>query len=1053
LSRIDRKQAGFFLLTALFLFVYWLAVRHVHAHQGGDTTAFEEVARSQLAWTDIFSTQRPPIYPLMFLITGFSRPAVAAIQFFAYAASWIFLAAVLWRRTLWIAALVFYVALFPEFAGWNHVLMSESLACSFTVAAFSFFILWLDGKRWALWPFAAVMILKCYLRDFDAFLCVFYIPIILLLAYFRRATWLAAGAISTLFLANFVFVSHTADDPHTARWLFAMFDNLGTRILPDPKFLAWCQAHGMPVNDALRTMTGHTAAQLDWKFFKDPTLADLRTWIFAHGRSVYTSYLLQHPWQILSRPWHERDAVFQPFFPPLMHYYFDPAYNLAMPPWPPFLVIYLTGTLAACVFAWRLIARGLSDPATPHMAAAILLWLMVIPIGLAVYHADSLEMLRHAVPVLLQAALAFLLMARIAAGFRNAAAPTGNLPRISVALACLLPIILAPLHAHAQPIANAIAARDWPRADALAEQEPDPVSRTLVQFLRLLQPGQGTAREIGAFMQSHPDWPYASVLHRRLDEAIAAQPDDTEALQDCETFAPRSDRALARCADAARNTGDAAKAQKFARAAWVAGMAASQQAENAFLARNGADIDPATQRRRFEALIGNNNQAAERQASRLGPDDQALAHARLAFQRNDPAAPGYLSSVPATQKTDPGLFLDQARWLRIQNREPEEVTLWQTAGLAAERAAPAARRAAFWSERERLARDRLDANDAAGAYTLADDPAATGDQAPDALFLAGWIALRRLNDADRARQKFQALADFSPSAITQGRAWYWLGRASPIPAAQQAAWRHAALYPFTFYGQLACKALSGPGEAIARIRAWPDPTYPPEEALALAGDPLVRAATILKGWGDAAHTRGFLLAAANAAPAKGYAQILRLQMLARLSSYLAIPDTGVAAARLAGRLGYVLPHAGWPAPYHPPGADPAIALAIMRQESSFDPNIASGAGAVGLMQLMPATARGMGGGRLTDPDDNMRLGTTYFETLLLSFAGNKVFAIAAYNAGSRHVHDWIAEHGDPGSDAGSDAMLDWIELIPFAETRNYVQRVLESETIYQALAP
>jgi soluble lytic murein transglycosylase len=176
-------------------------------------------------------------------------------------------------------------------------------------------------------------------------------------------------------------------------------------------------------------------------------------------------------------------------------------------------------------------------------------------------------------------------------------------------------------------------------------------------------------------------------------------------------------------------------------------------------------------------------------------------------------------------------------------------------------------------------------------------------------------------------------------------------------------------------------------------------------------------------------------------------------LVAQLALKLGLPDVAVAAARLAGRDGFVLPRTGWPRPYVPPqgAAAPALVLGVMRQESSFDPEATSAAGAHGLMQVMPATARqlaaslGAPAGPLDDPDVNMRLGAAYLGNLLAQFPQCQACAIAAYNAGPHRVHAWIAALGTP--EAG-DATIDWIESLPYAETRNYVERVMENTVVY-----
>jgi soluble lytic murein transglycosylase len=222
----------------------------------------------------------------------------------------------------------------------------------------------------------------------------------------------------------------------------------------------------------------------------------------------------------------------------------------------------------------------------------------------------------------------------------------------------------------------------------------------------------------------------------------------------------------------------------------------------------------------------------------------------------------------------------------------------------------------------------------------------------------------------------------------------------------------------------------------------------PTQQAAFDSSELARAAKMLARWGDTGQARNFLVRQAQSAP-----EPANLVLTARAATLLGLPDVAVLTARLAGRHGIVLPHLGWPMPYQAAaGADAPLVLGLIRQESSFDPVIISAAGAVGLMQLMPETARQVGGQEtsLTDPPTNMRLGVVYLQRLLAQFDNAVPYAVAAYNAGPRHVHEWIATNGDAAASGRNDDMLDWIEQIPFAETRNYVQRVLENRAVYAA---
>ncbi len=613
----------------------------------------------------------------------------------------------------------------------------------------------------------------------------------------------------------------------------------------------------------------------------------------------------------------------------------------------------------------------------------------------------------------------------------------------------LLPFFFFPSAAHAAtPIIQAMHDHDWPRAQALASLEPDAISQKLVTFARLLTPGAATAPEIATFLAANPIWPDAALLRHRLADAIAAEP---EPLHDCRAYDPAQDTAQLVCATAERNADHADRAVTLAQRAWVGGLR-DGTAEAAFLRDWPEAATPDANWRRFDAMAWAHDSGAARQVAHLDPAHAAAATARLAFAHGDPAALDALAGVPEALRADPTLLLEQARWLRATNAQAAALATWRAAVSLAEARAGADRRAAYWLERDRLARAILDAGDASGAYFLADDLNAAGDQAPDSLFLAGWIALQRLHDPARALAKFEALQALSHSLITQSRAWYWIARASAAEAAR-AAYLHASAYPTTYYGQLAITQIQGAASVAPAIRAATDPAIPVDQASAFADTDMVRAATLLVAWDDPHWARQFLLRQAQGAddPAS-------FALVARAAQHLGLPEIAVQTARLGGRQGVALPRNGWPAPFDPPaGADGPLALGLMRQESSFDPGITSGAGAMGLMQLMPATARQIGGGGvspqdLKDPAENMRLGTLYLESLLNQFGNVRPYAIAAYNAGPHRARAWIDANGDPGS-TNPSAMIDWIEQIPFAETRNYVQRVLETAAIYAARAP
>lgn len=618
--------------------------------------------------------------------------------------------------------------------------------------------------------------------------------------------------------------------------------------------------------------------------------------------------------------------------------------------------------------------------------------------------------------------------------------------------------LLAPTAATAQPpdpIA-AIRANRWAEAQEAASKYADPVAEKLVTYYRLLTPGAATASEITDFMQRNPDWPNQALLERRRQEAIAVDPDLAATLEQCGRDKLTLPQTVLHCAEAEANAGQTAQALDDARRAWVQGIT-DPAAEAAFLRRWSAAIRPEDQWQRFQHLAWHDENAALRQIARVDPSHRPAAEAWLAMQHNAPNAETLLSALPASTRHDPGIMLQRAKWLRQADRTADALALWQRDGEAAQSAALPDERAAFWNERNVLARRLLRDGDAKGAYELA---AHAGDIAPlqqlDAEFLAGFIALRKLNDPAAATKHFETLASQSKAALTQSRAHYWLGRAAaaagkdPKPQYEQ-----AAAWPMTFYGQLAALALGDNADALARrITALRDPGYTRDQALNFTDRDVVRAAAMLVAWNDPHRARAFLLRMDELAPDPA-----DRALTARFALLVGLPDTAVFVARRMGRDGLSLPETGWPIAAEPPGGpvDPAVALGVIRQESSFDIGAVSPSGARGLMQLMPFTAQAVAKqlgspvslvSLTSDPADNMRLGTTYLQEMLNRFNNSLPLAVAAYNAGPHRVDEWLPQNGDPR--VGPIDMVDWIELIPLNETRNYVQRVLENVVVYRA---
>ncbi|MBM9401704.1 transglycosylase SLT domain-containing protein [Gluconacetobacter azotocaptans] len=619
-----------------------------------------------------------------------------------------------------------------------------------------------------------------------------------------------------------------------------------------------------------------------------------------------------------------------------------------------------------------------------------------------------------------------------------------------------------------------------PTPPPIATESADVAAR-LELYLHLLSPEGGTVAEYVAFLAQTPAWPRRQLMVTRLQALMAAGLPVPGMDGACASVTLTSAPALVACAG---RPVPAPNLPARARRAWIAGIDAPRD-EALFLAVFGASLTADDQWARFgrQELAGRLDDAA-RQAGRLDAGRQALAQARLALRRGRADAPDMLRALPPSLSDDPVLILDQARWFRRAGQFDDAYAVWTHAGLAVEQRA---RLPAFWAEREALAHDMLLAGNDGAALALA---VATDDMTPagrdEAHFLTGWILLQRQHDPQAAEAQFQRLCD-ARALISRSRGFYWTGRAleaaGNLPAAR-AAWTEASHMPGTFYGQMALSRLAGDtfnpllfpersGEGVRDLlRQQAGPVWTRADMARFEGSDLIQAARLLAARQDMGHARDFILLqdARTDTPA-GHA------LAAMLALRLGMPDVAVAIARRAGREGIALLQSGWPSPtfpdpFLPPSGDtlpPGFVMAVIRQESGFDPAIVSPAGAYGLMQLLPGAARDvtrqtrMAGGPVTgatliDPVLNMRIGTAYLSRLMQKFGGAIPYVLAAYNAGPHRADQWLAQLGDPakgnptGGTPTSDAMLDWIESIPFAETRGYIQRVEESMAIYQAMA-
>ncbi len=582
----------------------------------------------------------------------------------------------------------------------------------------------------------------------------------------------------------------------------------------------------------------------------------------------------------------------------------------------------------------------------------------------------------------------------------------------------------------------------------------DPVARKLAEWIILRSDNNNaTVERYRAFLAANPSWPSQSFLRKRLEAAIWDDKREDQVVWSWfENESPLSAKGRFALAKVMLARGDRANAERLVREAWRTDPM-SEDTESAALDMFGALLTGGDQKARMDLFLYNteNEAAAMRAAKCLGAGYVALAKARLAAVRKAANARALLDAVPRELHGDPGYLFSKIQLLRRDEKFAEAAQLMLSAPRDPARLYNLDE---WWVERRLLARKMIDAGDPRTAYLIARDAALpTKDiYKTEQEFTAGWIALRFLNDPNLAAQHFARIGVGSVNPTTLARAGYWQGRAAEAAGRSQearAAYAAAAEQSTSYYGQLARAKLGLPqlglneasaarsrgAERLEIVRAAQLLFELDEQDIAIPifadvgenGDPdaLVGLAELTERYG---YARGMLLVG-KAALNRGLP-----------FDFYAYPVSGIPSYRSIG-----------------PEVERSVIYSIARQESAFNPLDVSAAQAYGLMQVTPDAGRYVchrAGVEFdvrrmkSDPVYNTALGAAELGGLLEDYRGSYIMTFAAYNAGRGSVKKWIDRYGDP-RDPKVDA-VDWVELIPFAETRNYVQRVMENLQVYRA---
>ncbi len=602
-------------------------------------------------------------------------------------------------------------------------------------------------------------------------------------------------------------------------------------------------------------------------------------------------------------------------------------------------------------------------------------------------------------------------------------------------------------------------------ATAIEKSIADPVARKLVEWTLLRRADGVGFQRYGAFITANPDWPGIAYLRQRAEAILWKERADAATARTLVNAKPSSTVGKLVLARVLMSESDNAGAAREIRSIWRSAPL-STELENGVLSTFPDVLNRADHIARMDKRIGAKDfAAAMRAVKRLGDDQVAIVKACSAAQSKSANARKLLDAVPGPLRDDLGYALCRIHWL-LRNDSPGSnihgrlVTPQADVDLAVRLALAAPQQALqeqdtdeWWRERRALARKLLDLGEAATAYQVvakSADPANPYYRA-EFHFMAGWIALRFLGDPRTAAEHFALVDKAATDPRILARAAYWRGRAAEAAGQvtqMRAEYEAASHYPTAYYGQLARHRLGLGDDVVLR---------PHPRASDFSGNEILQATSILYAIGDDGLALTFV-----SDVAKESDEVATIAAVARLAAQRQDARATLLIGKTALDRGmpmdeYAFPDFGVPT-YSAigPELDRCIVYSVARTESAFDQHDRSSADAVGLMQVTPGagrdTAKRFGvsydwGRLVADPVYNTQMGAAELSALLKEYKGSYILTFAAYNAGRGRVNQWIAIHGDP-RDSKVDP-VDWVERIPFAETRNYVQRVMENLEVYR----
>lgn len=636
--------------------------------------------------------------------------------------------------------------------------------------------------------------------------------------------------------------------------------------------------------------------------------------------------------------------------------------------------------------------------------------------------------------------------------------PLGFVPQTSVPESMMTGAIprsqpIAPVNSDLKAGLDALSSRDPMRAISVRNgMRVGTLDRHILTWAIASSGQKGVpSAEIATAAQELQGWPGLAKLRSYSERALYDEnPAPASVLAAFGDTAPETTNGAMILSRALVATGKQAQAAKYIRKVWR-GEVLDKATEDKILAEFAGLLAVGDHKARMEYLMYRNRAA---QAKRFGDMGQAqsLYNAWNAVATKATNAGQLLASVDGKWGGDPGYLFARIEYLRKQDKYAEAGALLQKMPRDRDELVNAGE---WWNEQRIVSRGLVDQGQFKAAYRIvANHVASSPTDIVEAEFHAGWYALRGLEDPKTAETHFRKILDVSNGPISVSRAWYWIGRAAEAggPGKASEFYAKAASYPTTFYGQLAGEKL---GRKTLNV-SYPSPSYADRERY--QAREAVQAIARLESAGHGWRANSLYLSLADQMQSPGELAILSAQAERSGNHHLSLQvgkiaySRGIDVAALAFPLGVI------PTSANISGSGKALAYAIARQESAFNPAAVSVADARGLLQILPGTAKAVAkrhniaysADKLTaDAGYNATLGAHYLGEQIDAFGGSYVMTFIAYNAGPKRVPEWIARYGDPRGQS-VDAIVDWIERIPFPETRNYVQRVMENYEVYKA---